>query len=86
MNHLDIYVSAGCPNCRFARGLARRTAEAFPAIRVQVLDIDRVSDPPEAVFATPSYLLDGRLISLGNPDEGELFALLTQYSIATAAK
>lgn len=86
MIRLDVYVSRGCPNCRFARGLAQRAAVAFPAIRVQILEMDEVVDPPEIVFATPTYLLDGRLISLGNPDEGELFALLERHLAAASAQ
>lgn len=78
MIRLDVYVSRGCANCEYARGLAAATAHAYPEIHVQVLELSQVADLPEEVFATPSYLLNGRVISLGNPDKERLFALLDQ--------
>ncbi len=77
MVSLDVYVSRGCTNCRFARAQAARTAEAFPAVRVRVLELDDGIELPDNVFATPTYLLEGQVLSLGNPDEEELFTRLT---------
>ena len=43
-------------------------------MRVEVVDAEGASEGslPEAVVALPAYLLDGRLISLGNPDPATL--------------
>lgn len=78
MVRLDVYVRRGCDNCDFARRLAAETAQAFPALRVRVLELDSVLQPPEVVFATPTYLLNGTVISLGNPGREELHALIAR--------
>lgn len=77
MTVLDVYVTTGCANCDYARGVASRAAEAFPALSVRVLELGAIPNPPEAVFATPTYVLDDKVISLGNPDEQELNAALS---------
>ncbi len=71
---LDIYVAPGCPGCATARRLAVVLRDlALPDLDVRVVDL---SDPdvvrPAAVFAVPTYVLDGRLLSLGNPEEAWL--------------
>lgn len=73
---LDVYVSGGCENCVYARSLAAAAAAAFPQLRIRVLEVDQVRELPDEVFATPTYVLNGRVVSLGNPDEEHLFALL----------
>ena len=76
---LEVYVSRHCPNCGEARQLAKEAAALFPGVVVRVIDLDRVATPPpEAVVAVPTYLLDGRVVSLGNPYPEELFALLRE--------
>jgi hypothetical protein len=72
-----VYVSRHCPNCGEARRLAEEAATRFPGVAVRVIDLDRTPAPtPEGVVAVPTYLLDGRVVSLGNPDPEELFARL----------
>jgi glutaredoxin len=74
---LEVYVSRHCPNCGEALRLADETAGRFPSIVVRVIDLDLHPTPvPEIIVAVPTYVLDGRLISLGNPDPEELFARL----------
>jgi hypothetical protein len=74
---LEVYVSRHCPNCGEARQLAEAAAARFPGVVVRVIDLDRAATPPpEAVVAVPTYLLDGRVLSLGNPYPEELFARL----------
>ena len=80
---LDVYVSHDCAHCEFSRELAARAAQAFPSARVQVLELSYFTELPEDVFATPTYLLNGKVVFLGNPDEQELFALLAN-SVAAA--
>ena len=67
---LEIYVAPDCFGCETARDLAG-TIHAFgwPHLEVRLLDLSEphVTRPPE-VFAVPTYLLDGRVISLGNPE------------------
>ena len=71
---LDIYVAPACTGSETARRLAvALRALALPDVEVRLIDL---SEPgvvrPPAVFAVPTYLLDGRVLSLGNPDEAWL--------------
>jgi alkyl hydroperoxide reductase subunit AhpF len=78
---LEVYVSSECLNCEESVRLASEVASRFPGVQVRVVDLDRLPDHellPEAVVAVPTYLLDGRVISLGNPYLEELFARLSE--------
>jgi hypothetical protein len=76
---LEVYVSQHCPNCGEARRLAAEAAARFPGVAVRVIDLDRAAaPPPEGVVAVPTYVLDGRVVSLGNPYPEELFARLRE--------
>lgn len=76
---LEIYVAPDCFGCETARMLAG-TVRALnrPDLEVRLLDL---SDPdiirPPAVFAVPTYVLDGKVISLGNPEQDWLLAQFT---------
>ena len=74
---LEVYVSRHCANCGEAVRLAEEVAARFPGVVVRVIDLDRAAaPPPEGVVAVPTYLLDGCVVSLGNPYPEELFARL----------
>lgn len=65
---VDIYVAEHCPVCQYAFEVAERIEVDFPDVNLHVVDIAQSTEPiPEAVFATPTYLLNGKLWSLGNP-------------------
>jgi hypothetical protein len=70
---LQVYIEAGCSTCRRARELAVAVARRYLELEVEVIDISRTEhDVPDAVFAVPTYMLDGSVISLGNPSLEEL--------------
>ncbi len=46
-------------------------APEFPQLKVELVDIDGPKRP-QNIFAVPTYVLDGRIISLGNPYRDEL--------------
>ena len=74
---LDVYVSSECLNCDDARNLSQEAAARYPKVVVRVIDLDlNGSPPPDPVVAVPTYVLDGHVISLGNPYPEELFARL----------
>jgi alkyl hydroperoxide reductase subunit AhpF len=75
---LEVYVSSECFNCGEAVRLAREAAVRYPNIVIRVIDLDQLDGkpPPDPVVAVPTYLLNGRVISLGNPYPEELFARL----------
>lgn len=49
--------------------LADEAAARFPSIMVRVIDLDHDGVlSPETVVAVQTYVLDGRVVALGNPD------------------
>jgi alkyl hydroperoxide reductase subunit AhpF len=71
--HLDVYLSAHCLQCPDARALAQEMARKFPALVVRITDLDGTgAQPPAAVFAVPTFLLDGKIVSLGTPYREDL--------------
>jgi hypothetical protein len=74
---LDIYVMEHCDNCRYAVEMAAWIAQQYPKVVVQVIYLEHTTAPiPESVFATPTYLLDGRVWSLGNPSHAQVVQTL----------
>ena len=65
---LRIFVREDCSGCGEARRIAVWVEQDFPQLRVELIDI---ADPqvlvPDAVFATPTYMLNGHVVSMGNP-------------------
>lgn len=80
---LEIYVTGSCFGCDVARELATHLrALALPGIETRLVDLDAPgSVRPDAVFAVPTYLLDGEVVSLGNPDQASLIRQLEQGAI-----
>lgn len=74
-----IYVATHCLNCAYAQEIAALIRREFPYVELSVVD---VTEPhavvPNQVFATPTYLLNGRLWSLGNPSPEQVRMKLTQ--------
>ncbi|MEX0786172.1 MAG: thioredoxin family protein [Dehalococcoidia bacterium] len=64
---LSVFVKPGCRQCERARGLAREVEEAYPQLDVRVVDVSQQPHTRDDVFATPTFLLNDRLLSLGNP-------------------
>jgi hypothetical protein len=75
---LVIYVEEGCFGCARARQIAGEIGRRHDSIDVSILDLSEVSTLPEEVIAVPAYVLDGRLVSLGNPYLSEITALIEQ--------
>ncbi|MCB0063523.1 MAG: hypothetical protein KDE19_15480 [Caldilineaceae bacterium] len=70
---LDIYITQHCGNCAYAHEVAADIRQRYPQIRVRLIDLQCTTEPiPEAVFATPTYLLNGRVWSLGNPSPTQI--------------
>ncbi len=79
---LEIYVQDGCFGCERAFELAERARGAFPEMRVAIVDIGSADGVYQSqVAATPTYILDGEIISLGNPSPAELEAMLAIRAI-----
>ena len=74
---LEIYVRKGCWSCAETERIIADVQQEFPAMPMELRDIDR-TEPPEVVFATPTYLLNGRVLFLGNPTRAELSRKLNE--------
>ena len=65
---LCLYVESGCRSCANALELARRVRAEYPSVEVRVIDIGVSSEQlADGVFAVPTMVLDGEMISLGTP-------------------
>jgi hypothetical protein len=73
---LRIYIEEGCFGCARARQIADEVARRHEAVEVEVLDVARVTAMPEDVIAVPAYVLNGRLVYLGNPRLADLSDLI----------
>lgn len=65
---LKVVVASRCWACREARETARQIQERFPAVTVELIELDGRHPAPVDVVATPSYVLDGAVIALGTLD------------------
>lgn len=74
-NTLRIYVGKHCRSCEEAVLLAQEVSKRFVKLNVELIDLDAEgSVNHDDVFSTPTYVFNGRTISLGNPSPEELFA------------
>jgi hypothetical protein len=74
---LTLYVASHCFGCDRALKLAQEAADRFPAWRVAVVDLDDPhAEAPPTVFATPTWVANGRVHFRGNPAPAELWALM----------
>lgn len=74
---LDIYVAQHCNNCAYAYEVAAEIRRQFPHVEVRIIDLGNTTEIiPETIFATPTYLLNGRVWSLGNPSPAKVQATL----------
>lgn len=70
---LKVYVTPHCFNCDYAMEVAETVRRRYPHVVVQVIDLSDPQEPrPEIVFATPTYLLNGCVWSLGNPSQQQI--------------
>ncbi len=78
---LAVYVEESCTSCGPARDVAARVAREFPGVQVRILDLGVVSSDsvPDGVFATPTFVLDNEVVSLGTPAWEELVTLLRPH-------
>jgi hypothetical protein len=70
---LKIFVTEHCSGCVEALRIAAEVAQAYPHLGVEVIDLAAPEiNVPEAVFATPTYMLNDRIVSLGNPSPAQV--------------
>lgn len=82
--NVTIYVMQDCANCTYAYTVAEEIQRMFPQVVVRFVDMAAPGEEiPDVVFATPTYLLNGRLWSLGNPSSTQVSDTLRRL-MATA--
>lgn len=75
---LEIYIADHCENCQEALRLAELAREV-PGAEVHVINLDTTAEAvPARIVATPMYLLDGHVVSMGNPYPADLLHMLGQ--------
>lgn len=63
--------------CRRSISLAEQIQQRFPEVTVRVIDTAREQgEHSDLVVATPTFILNGRTFSLGNPSNAELEAAI----------
>ena len=79
---LRIFVAETCPGCVEALDTAAEIRQHYPDIAVKVVDMDNpAATIPDEVFATPTYMLNNRVVSLGNPGPQEIAQWAEEISI-----
>ena len=71
MIKLQVYTSADCWSCQETERIVSDMTSEFPDVAFEMLEMEAVQ-LPDNVFAVPTYVLDGRVISLGNPTRADL--------------
>ena len=83
--HLDIYITNVCTNCGEALLLAER-ARTIAGLKVAVIHLDEPGQSiPPHIVAVPTYMLDGKVVSLGNP-EREMFLSMLRTNLEQQIK
>lgn len=74
---LRIYIGRHCRTCAEAIRLAEEVKRRFAEIDLQVINLDvEGAKNIDDVFSVPTYVLNGGILSLGNPYPEELFTQL----------
>ncbi len=70
---LDVFVSAHCWQCPESRDIAQEMEKEFVPLGVRVIDLDEPdAQKPVSVFAVPTFLLNGKVVSIGTPSRDAL--------------
>jgi hypothetical protein len=76
MHTLTVYIANDCWSCDETQRILADVIPHFPELQLRVKDSQQ-ERLPDGVFAVPTYLLDGKIISLGNPTRQALARRLT---------
>ncbi len=71
MHTLTVYISDDCWSCDETQRIIDEIRPQFPALAVTLVNTQQ-EPMPEGVFAVPTYALNGKVISLGNPSRASL--------------
>lgn len=72
-----VLVTADCPACERVPDVVAAVRRLRPGVDVTVVDISTEDIPDGVPFVgTPTYLVEERIVSLGNPDPQDLVTIL----------
>lgn len=78
---LDVYLAGHCATCARAYEPIGRAGERFPGVIIAIHDLDQSpAAADQRVVAVPTYVLDGSVLCIGNPDEHTLWTALAGNS------
>lgn len=70
---LEVYVERECFVCQRTPALAKAVEAEFPQVHVELIDLAEPGGTHrDLVVAAPTYILNGRVFSLGNPTAADL--------------
>ncbi len=76
---LKIFITQSCPTCTETYTIARQIRQNYPDLTVELVDItDQQAVVPESIFATPTFMLNNRVVSLGNPSVADVAGWVNQ--------
>jgi hypothetical protein len=76
---LRIYVGKHCWSCKETVRLAEEAKARFADLNVELIDLDAEgSVNVDNVFSVPTFVLNGRTLSLGNPASDQFFSQLSE--------
>lgn len=76
MYTLTVYIADDCWSCAETQRILDDVTPQFPALLLQVVNTQQ-EPMPDDVFAVPTYLLNRKVISLGNPTREALHKKLS---------
>jgi hypothetical protein len=83
---VEIYVADHCRICDYTSEVAAAIRSDFPEVELEIIDMTAPQRPiPEVVFATPTYLLNGQVWSLGNPSPEDVRNRLSEALAQTTS-
>lgn len=78
---LEVYVDDDCLTCSRSLAVAGEVQDAFPDVEVIVVGpTSELGDYRHLVAAVPTYILNGRVVSLGNPTFQALSAAIREVA------
>ncbi len=69
---LQVFIDADCDVCKRALSLAESVGSDYPSVAVRVINMSEQVKQRDDVFAVPTFVLNGEVFSLGNPQEESL--------------
>ncbi len=83
-HHLSLYISSECFSCQESILMMADVERSFPQLRTEIVNLDDAqAEKPDSVFAVPTYVLDGQILSLGNPHR-EVFISLIRNALSSS--